>query len=64
MRPAEVLTIIHDKMDHAKIACPCYAKKIKATDDLLKLQVAVTDLYEIHKYVLKLFLILVYVFPK
>jgi hypothetical protein len=30
MRPAEVLTIIHDKMDHAKTACPCYARKNKS----------------------------------
>ena len=42
MRPNEVLTIIHDKMDHAKTACPCYARKIKATDGLFKLLVAVT----------------------
>ena len=47
MRPTEVLTIIHDKMDHAKTACPCYARKIKATDGLFKLPVAVTGLYEI-----------------
>ena len=42
MRPTEVLTVIHDKMDHAKTACPCYARKIKATDGLFKLPVAVT----------------------
>ena len=47
MRPTEVLTVIHDKMDHAKTACPCYARKIKATDGLFKLPVAVTGLYEI-----------------
>ena len=41
MRPTEVLTIIHDKMDHAKTACPCYARKIKATDGLFKLPVSV-----------------------
>jgi hypothetical protein len=46
MRPTEVLTVIHDKMDHAKTACPCYARKIKATDGLFKLPVAVTGLYE------------------
>jgi hypothetical protein len=44
MRPTEVLTIIHDKMDHSKTACPCYARKIKATDGLFKLPVAVTGL--------------------
>jgi uncharacterized C2H2 Zn-finger protein len=64
MRPAEVLTIIHDKMDHVKTACPCYARKIITTDGPFKLPVAVTSLYEIHKYVLKLSSILVYVFPK
>ena len=42
MRPSDVLTVIHDKMDHAKTACPCYARKIKATDGLFKLPVAVT----------------------
>ena len=42
MRPNEVLTIIHNKMDHAKTACPCYARKIKATDGLFKLPIAVT----------------------
>jgi hypothetical protein len=47
MRPTEVLTVIHDKMDHAKTACPCYARKIKATDGLFKLPVAVTGSYEI-----------------
>ena len=42
MRPNEVLTIIHDKMDHAKTACPCYARKIKATDGYFKLPISVT----------------------
>ena len=32
MRPNEALTNIHDKMDHAKIAYPCYVCKTKATD--------------------------------
>jgi uncharacterized C2H2 Zn-finger protein len=44
MRPNEVLTIIHDKMDHAKTACPCYAQKIKATDGYFKLPIFVTGL--------------------
>jgi ferredoxin-thioredoxin reductase catalytic subunit len=47
MRPIEVLTIIHDKMEHAKTICPCYARKIKATDGFFKLPVIVTCLYEI-----------------
>ena len=46
MRSTEVLTVIHDKMDHAKTTCPCYARKIKATDGLFKFSVAVTGLYE------------------
>src|SRR5450631_355085 len=32
-RPLEVLTIIHDKMDHAKTTSPCFANRIKATDN-------------------------------
>ena len=47
MRLAEVLTVIHDKMDHAKTACPCYARNIKATDGLFKLPIAVTGSYGI-----------------
>ena len=46
MRPTEVLTVIHDKMDHANTASPCYARKIKATDGLFKFPVAITCLYE------------------
>ena len=41
-RPLEVLTIIHDKMDHAKTASPCFAHRIKATDGFFKLPVSVT----------------------
>jgi hypothetical protein len=44
MRPREVLIVIHDKMDHAKIAKICYACKIKATYGLSKLLVAITGL--------------------
>ena len=58
MRPTEVLTVIHDKMDHAKTACPCYARKIKATDGLFKLPVAVTGLYDITNMCSKAFLYL------
>ena len=43
MRPNEVLTIIHDKMDHAKTACPCYTRKIKATVGYFKLSISVTS---------------------
>jgi hypothetical protein len=38
----EVLTVIHDKMDHAKTASPCFANRIKATDGFFKLPVSVT----------------------
>ena len=48
MRPIEVLTIIHDKMDHAKTACPCCTKKIKATDGYFKLPIAITGPWGFH----------------
>jgi hypothetical protein len=38
-RPNDVLTIIHDKMDHAKIASPLFSHKTKANDALMKLPV-------------------------
>lgn len=41
-RPMEVLTIIHDKMDHAKTASPCFANRIKSTDGFFKLPIFVT----------------------
>jgi len=41
-KPLEILTIIHDKMDHAKTASPCFANRIKATDGFFKLPVSVT----------------------
>ena len=44
-RPLEVMTIIHDKMDHAKTACPCYAHKDKAIDGLFRLPVSVTGTF-------------------
>ena len=40
--PTKVLTIIHDKMDHSKIAFPHFFHKNKATDSLMKLPVAMT----------------------
>ena len=53
MRPVEVLTVIHDKMKHAKTACPCYAHKIKVMDGLFKLPVIVTCSYRITNMCLK-----------
>ena len=47
IRPAEVLTIIHDKIDNSNTACICYAHKIKAMDSLFKLPVDVTGSYGI-----------------
>ena len=41
-RPLEVLTVIHDKMDHAKTTPPCFANQIKAKDGFFKLHVSVT----------------------
>jgi hypothetical protein len=40
--PSKVLTIIHDKMDHSKTACPHFSHKNKAVDSFMKLPVAVT----------------------
>jgi hypothetical protein len=40
-RPLEVLTVIHDKMDHAKTSSPCLANRFKATDELFKLHISV-----------------------
>jgi hypothetical protein len=42
--PTKVLTIIHDKMDHSKIASPHFSHKNKAIDPLMKLPVAVTGM--------------------
>lgn len=41
-RSLEVFTVIHDKMDHAKITSSCCAHRIKAMDKLLKLSVLIT----------------------
>lgn len=45
MTPTDIFIVINDKMDHAKIACPCYARKLKATNTLFKLHVVVTCLH-------------------
>ena len=42
--PREVLTIIHDKMDHGKTASPCFASKNKDTDMFTKLPLSVTGM--------------------
>ena len=44
MQPDDVLTIIHDKMDHSKTASPHYSHKNKGTDSFMKLPVAVTGM--------------------
>jgi hypothetical protein len=38
--PSKVMTIIHDKMDHSKTACPHFSHKNKAIDSFMKLPVA------------------------
>jgi hypothetical protein len=43
-KPKKCLTIIHDKMDHAKTASPCFANKTKSTDSFMRLPVAVTGM--------------------
>jgi hypothetical protein len=42
--PSKVLTIIHDKMDHSKIAYPHFSHKNKAVDSFMKLPVTVTGM--------------------
>ena len=42
--PAECVTIIHDKMDHAKTASPVFSHKTKQLDGLMKLPVVVTGM--------------------
>lgn len=44
MYPKKMLTIIHDKMDHSKIASPHFSHKNKATDFFMKLPIAVTGM--------------------
>ena len=40
----ECVTIIHDKMDHSKTACPAFSHKSKELDGLMKLPVFVTGM--------------------
>jgi hypothetical protein len=42
--PAECVTIMHDKMDHAKTACPVFSHKTKQLDGLMNLPVLVTGM--------------------
>jgi hypothetical protein len=42
--PHEVVTIMHDKMDHSKTASPALSHKVKHLDGLIKLPVAVTGM--------------------
>lgn len=42
--PHECLTIMHDKMDHAKTASPVFSHKSKELDGLMKLPVSVTGM--------------------
>jgi hypothetical protein len=43
-KPEKCLTIIHDKMDHAKTALPCFASKTKSTDSFMRLPIVVTGM--------------------
>ena len=43
-KPHECVTIIHDKMDHSKTACPAFSHKSKELDGLMKLPVSVTGM--------------------
>ena len=42
--PHEVVTIMHDKMDHSKTASPTLSHKVKHLDGLMKLPIAVTGM--------------------
>ena len=42
--PQKVVTIMHDKMDHSKIASPVLSHKVKHLDGLMKLPAAVTGI--------------------
>ena len=42
--PLECVTIIHDKMDHAKTASPLFSHRTKCLDGLMKLPVSVTGM--------------------
>jgi hypothetical protein len=42
--PREVLTIMHDKMDHSKTSSPVLSHKVKNLDGLMKLPLAVTGI--------------------
>jgi hypothetical protein len=42
--PRECVTIMHDKMDHTKIASPVFLYKTKQLDWLMKLLVSVTSI--------------------
>ena len=44
LSPHEVVTIMHDKVDHSKTASPVLSHKVKHLDGLMKLLVAVTDI--------------------
>ena len=42
--PHEVVTIMHDKMDHSKTASPVLSHKVKHLDGLMKLPIAMTSI--------------------
>ena len=42
--PHECLTVMHDKMDHAKTASPVFSHKSKELDSLVKLPISVTGM--------------------
>jgi hypothetical protein len=43
-RPLQVLSIMHDKMDHSKTASPCLASRTKSVDGFMKLPISVTGM--------------------
>ena len=43
--PSQLLSIMHDKMDHSKTTCPALARKTKALDGFMKLPVKVKGMF-------------------
>ena len=43
--PSQLLSIMHNKIDHSKTTCPALARKTKALDGFIKLPVKVTRMF-------------------
>ena len=45
-QPLEVMTIIHNKMNHAKFACPFYVHKEKTIEGLFKFPKSIAGIFQ------------------